>query len=529
MDLYQVELRLLSALVRDRHVVAVALTEGFHPDLLSLPLARRLVRVVLDLHSAPATVLDEPALRARLVDRGLASAEMDRFLAEVLQTPPLGAGEVVAQIDVLKARESRTLLAQVHETLGAFLQQADGPLRDVMDITSEAIHRLLEIQRRRLRRRVLPIAEAFEPLLQTRPDNGTGRLGYSISPFDRLDTLLSGLRRGFYYGLAGAPRRGKTNFALELACHVAANHRIPVLYYTWEQTRRVLAARLIAKEIGVNPAAVLAGADALGPVGPRVQLARGAVARYAPYLHLVEGGRKDTLDRIRAHAHNLMQEFQTNEVVLFFDYLQKIPLPEHLEDWKARTDRISTELAELSLELNCPVVAISPLDKEGCRLDERPGDEADAFNPFNRPTMHHAMGSGDLEYDLDVAMVLAKDWKATADLYQLIEARARAEGFDPGQIPRVDIVNLFVDKNRDAPEAESTTVQYAFFVTLNKFVELDYKHEDEYRPDYHGFAKLQDIYTYLRDLGYGPPREEVGDLRDAVRAQRTAAGGGRQR
>jgi replicative DNA helicase len=217
-----------------------------------------------------------------------------------------------------------------------------------------------------------------------------------------------------------------------------------------------------------------------------------------------------------------MQEFQTQEIAIFFDYLQKIPLPQYMEDWKARTDMISTELAEMSLELNCPIFAISPLDKEGCRLDERPVEETEIFNPFNRPTMHHSMGSGDLEYDLDVAMVLAKDWKATHDLRQLIETRAKGEGIDTEDLPHVDIVNLFIDKNRDAPESPSNIVQYAFFVTLNKFVELDYKLEQEYRPDFHGFSKLQEIYTFLREHGFGPAR-------DLVAAPRGGGNGGGSR
>ena len=133
--------------------------------------------------------------------------------------------------------------------------------------------------------------------------------------------------------------------------------------------------------------------------------------------------------------------------------------------------------------------------------------------------MHHSMGSGDLEYDLDVAMVLAKDWKATNDLRQLIETRAKAENIDTNDLPKIDIVNLFIDKNRDAPEAPSNIVQYAFFVTLNKFVELDYKLEQEYRPDFHGFTKLQEIYAFLRDHGFGPARDLAG-------VQRTGASGG---
>jgi replicative DNA helicase len=511
MDSHHLDTRLLGSFLGDRHLVAVAVAEGFHIGLLESPLARRLAKVILEVHATPGAALDGPAVRTRLLDHGFATPEMERFLQQAQEAPPLDAGEMVAHVDMLKASESLKLLERVYDDIQSFLHRQDHAQGDIVQVTADAIQRLLEIQRKRTRQRVQPIGEAFAPFMAEA--DRTDLLGYSISPFDRLNTLLSGLRRGFYYGLAGAPRRGKTNFLLDLARFVATNHQIPILYYTWEQTRRVLAARLVAKETGISPTSILTGADREGPVAPRVRQVNAALTRYGSHVHLIEAGRQDTLDRIRAHALNVMQEFQTQEIVLLFDYLQKIPLGAYLEDWKARTDRISTDLAELSLELNCPIFAISPLDKEGCRLDERPADEGEIYNPFNRPTMHHSMGSGDLEYDLDVAMVLAKDWRATHDLEQLIETRAAAEGIRAGDLPKVDIVNLFIDKNRDAPEAESNTVQYAFFITLNTLVELDYKLDAEYRPDYHGFSKLRDIYDYLRDHGYAPRRDAAGTPR----------------
>lgn len=529
MELYQLETRLLSGLIRDRHLLTLAINEGFHVDQLVSPQARRLAKVTIDAHATTAA-LDEAGLRAELIERGLLTPEMEQYLASVLLLPPPNAGDLMAYVEDLKARESRDLLARVHEAFGSYLYRPNQGQTDIVQFTTDAIHQLLEIQRRRTRRQVAPISETLGPMIDARPVMTNGILGYSISPFDRLNTLLSGLRRGFYYGLAGAPRRGKTNFALDMAVHVAANHKVPVLFYTWEQTRRVLAARLIAKEVGINPTTILMGSNGDGEsVADKVAAARGALGRYSPYLYLVEAGRKETLDRIRAHAHNLMQEFQTQDIVLFFDYLQKIPLSAHVDDWKARTDMISTALAELSLELNCPVFAISPLDKEGCRLDERPAEETEIFNPFNRPTMHHSMGSGDLEYDLDVAMVLAKDWKATSDLRQLIESRAKAEGFDTRDLPKVDILNLFMDKNRDAPESASNIVQYAFFVTLNKLVELDYKLEQEYRPDYHGFSKLQEIYSFLRDHGFRPQSEALAGPRVGGNGGGSGGSGGRGR
>ncbi|MBI3974803.1 MAG: AAA family ATPase [Armatimonadetes bacterium] len=508
MDYHDIETSLLSGFFRDRQVFTIALNEGFHAELVATPAARRLVKCLFDLYGR-GTAVDDVAVRAYLDDHGLLSPEMVRYLAAVTQRTPPGAGQVVGYLDLLKAREAREMLTRVHEDLGTFLHKGGDRPQDIVQVSSDAVGRLLEIQKRRIRKREAPIGQAFGELIEYAENvEPAAQLGFSIRPFDRLNEILSGLRRGFYYALAGAPRRGKTNFALELATYVAANHRVPVLYYTWEQTRRVLSARLMARQTGLNPTWILSGADTDGrSVAPRLRAAQGEMGRYAPFLYLVEAGRRHTLDRVRVHAYNLMQEFETSDIVIFFDYLQKIPLNEYVDDQRARTDFISTALSEMSLELNCPIFAISPLDKEGCRLDERPADEDEEFSVYNRPTMHHSMGSGDLEYDLDVAMVLAKDWKASYDLSQLLESRARSEGTDPAAMPRVDIVNLFVDKNRDAPETAAYIVQYAFFVTLNKFLEVDYKLEKEYRPDFHGFAKTQEIYAYLREGGYIPTRE----------------------
>jgi len=366
--------------------------------------------------------------------------------------------------------------------------------------TGEVIADLLELQRRRLRKRLVPISDLMSDLIeQVQNPQGQGLLGYSVAPFDRLNHVLSGLRPGFYYGLAGAPRRGKTNLVLQMASYVARNHRIPVLYYSWEQTAKVLGARLLAKELFCNSADLLAGRLERTPqLLANLRRAEEAVFQYAPYFYLIEAGRKDTLDRIKAHAYNVMQEHGTDRILICLDYLQKIPLPHPVEDDKARTDMISSQLAELSLELQAPIVAISPLDKEGCRLDERPAEDD---GPYERPTMHHSVGSGDLEYDLDVAMVLVKDWKATHELREYLESRARQEHVDPDELPRIDVMNLFIDKNRDAPEAESYIIQYAFFITLNTFVELGFKLEKEYRGDYRGFSKIVEMYNVLRETG----------------------------
>lgn len=83
MELYQLETRLLSGLIRDRHLLTLASNEGFHVDQLVSPQARRLAKVTIDAHAATAA-LDEAGLRAELIERGLLTPEMEQYLASVL-------------------------------------------------------------------------------------------------------------------------------------------------------------------------------------------------------------------------------------------------------------------------------------------------------------------------------------------------------------------------------------------------------------------------------------------------------------
>ena len=197
------------------------------------------------------------------------------------------------------------------------------------------------------------------------------------------------------------------------------------------------------------------------------------------------------------------------QTAIFLDYLQKIPLTNAPNDARARIDEISTGLADLSLELACPVFAISSIDKEGCRLDDEPTGEDgyDELRTRPRPTMHNCTGSGDIEYDLDVALILSKDWQATKELEELLRTKY-TEG--RSHATKIDIMVLHIDKNRDAPQEAGQAIQYAFFVHENRFVELDYKSEDQDGPDFHRFAKVQEILSFLSTRGhFGAPRSNA--------------------
>ncbi len=495
----EIELALLSGFMRDRYLLGRASDAGFRFDLMPHALGRNLARILVEISEEKKdTALEPLVVRGLLVERGQMTPEMRKFYDSVVATAEPDAAQVIAYVDLLKARASRLRLVEVGTRISSYLEdREDGA--DVVDFVGSLIPALMEIQQQRLARSTRPAAEvAREIVKEISAGEMASLLGYSIAPFDRLNEVLSGLRRGFYYGLAGAPRRGKTNIALELAATVAADHEIPVLYYSWEQTNRILLARLLGKEMLINPATLLSREASNPRVQERLRTAWPKLEARMGNLFIIEAGRADTVERIKARAHNAMHTFQTGECAIFIDYLQRVPLEEHIQDDKARTDMISAKLADLSLELNCPVFAISPLDKEGCRLDEKPVDEV---SQFARPTMHHSVGSGDLEYDLDVAMVLAKDWVATKNLEDLLKTEARSGRGDPEHLPRIDMLDLHLDKNRDAPDNVASTIQFAFFISLNKFVEVGYKTDEQFTSGFKDFAKMQEIVERLRQDG----------------------------
>ena len=191
-------------------------------------------------------------------------------------------------------------------------------------------------------------------------------------------------------------------------------------------------------------------------------------------MFVIEAGRQDTIERIKAQAYNIMHEFRSNSIAIFFDYLQKIPLGKQYEDIRGQVNEASAQLADLSLELECPVFAISAMDKEGCKLDEKP-PSYDEFSTtyYARPTMHNCVGGGDLEYDLDVALILSKDWVATKNLHDRLQMKDKDSKVP--DLPQIDIINLHIDKNRDSAGRTHQQFNMLFLSTSTNLWKSDTK------------------------------------------------------
>ncbi|HEY5485975.1 MAG TPA: DnaB-like helicase C-terminal domain-containing protein, partial [Candidatus Cryosericum sp.] len=211
---------------------------------------------------------------------------------------------------------------------------------------------------------------------------------------------------------------------------------------------------------------------------------------YMDNFYLFEADRQDTIEHIRSVAYGIMDSHHASHCAIFIDYLQKVPTVNPYASLQKQVDEVSGLIAQLSTELQSPIVAVSSFDKDGCRLDSETSKD--------RPTMFNCTGGGDIEYDADVALIIVKDYHDTAQLEEKIANAVREGGVNPHHIPHFDILNLFIDKNRDAPEGGNIIVQFLFLIEDNQMVELGYKDVDER----YSYAKAGKIFEWLLERGY---------------------------
>ncbi len=492
------EIALLAGIMKDSFVLEALKGKGLISGLFSTRFTRSIYQSILNLReeSPELSGLDKIVLKNKLRQLNLFDASVQNIVEKIVAQPAPAMDQALHYLELMKEQALKRKLKEVAGSIHHYIENpAQNENLNLETFTNKVIQDVRNIQKARTTKRINLVKEEMREIIEDidrREETGEIEIiGYSCEPMHYLNTAISGFRKGFMYAIAGAPRRGKTTFTLELATRVATINKIPVLFFTYEQTKKNLTYRLLAKESRLNP-------DTLQRKKIRSDMIVDAkfvggwtkMQEYMDNFYIIEATKEDTVDRIRSYAYNVMQDFNTEDIMIFVDYIQKMPLSRNYMDEKFKVEEISTELKALSIELNNPIMTISSLSKEGCMIDATPDAE--------RPTMYHCKGSGDLEYDLDCAMIQAKDWGDTRELFQQLQHKAEELGKDTTRIPKVDVVNLYLDKNRDAPEGIFSTIQYLFFIEDNKFIELGPKFDD----DRYRFSKIEELVDKLIEQNF---------------------------
>ncbi|MEI7976599.1 MAG: replicative DNA helicase [Betaproteobacteria bacterium] len=271
--------------------------------------------------------------------------------------------------------------------------------------------------------------------VQEMADNPNDITGVPTGFYD-LDRMTSGLQAGDLVVLAARPSMGKTAFAINIAEHVALNEGLPVAVFSMEMGAAQLAVRVVGS-IGRIDQGHLRTGKLTDEEWPRLT---DAIERLRTVsLHIDETAGL-TSSELRANARRLARRCGKLGLIVV-DYLQLMTGSSGGDGENRATElgEISRGLKMLAKELQCPVIALSQLNRG---VEQRTD---------KRPMMSDLRESGAIEQDADIIMFIYRD-----DYYN-------KDSKDPG------VAEIIIGKQRNGPTG---AVRLTFLKPLTRFESL---------------------------------------------------------
>lgn len=251
--------------------------------------------------------------------------------------------------------------------------------------------------------------------------------------FYDLDRMTSGFQAGDLVILAARPSMGKTALAINIAEHVALNEGLPVAVFSMEMGASQLAIRVVGS-IGRIDQQRLRTGKLKEDEWPRLAEAVEKLRTVSFHIDETPGLMPSVL---RANARRLARK-EGKLGLIVVDYLQLMSGSKSTSDENRATElgEISRGLKMLAKELNCPVIALSQLNRSvETRTDKR-------------PMMSDLRESGAIEQDADVIMFIYRD-----DYYN-------KDSKEPG------IAEILIAKQRNGPTGQ---IKLTFLKNFTRF------------------------------------------------------------
>ncbi|MGB0452682.1 MAG: replicative DNA helicase [Bacteriovoracaceae bacterium] len=206
-----------------------------------------------------------------------------------------------------------------------------------------------------------------------------------------LDKILLGLQPGQLIVLAARPAMGKTALALNFGVNAVETTGLPIAIFSLEMMAEELSMRILTSTAKV-PAAKVRMKDFndtdLRNIGTAVQ----KLSNFPIYIN--DNGGTTVLD-ILSQCRKIKAEEGLGMIII--DYLQLMKSHTGNPSREQQIAEISRSLKSMAKELECPVIALSQLNR---------GVES---RPNKRPNTSDLRESGAIEQDADIVMFIYRD------------------------------------------------------------------------------------------------------------------------
>ena len=213
------------------------------------------------------------------------------------------------------------------------------------------------------------------------------------SGYKDLDALTSGWQKSDLVIVAGRPSMGKTAFAMNLVEHAVLNYDKPVLVFSLEMPSESLIFRLLSS-IGRIDQTKLRTGKLSEDDWPSFNKAAKALKDRPLFI---DDSASISPTEMRARARRVAREHDGQLGMVVVDYLQLMQIKGFSENRVTEISAISRSLKQLAREFDCPVIALSQLNRG---LEQRPN---------KRPVMADLRESGAIEQDADLITFIYRD------------------------------------------------------------------------------------------------------------------------
>jgi replicative DNA helicase len=265
------------------------------------------------------------------------------------------------------------------------------------------------------------------------PQRKPGELLGISTGFRYLDEKLLGMRAGQLIIVAARPGMGKTSFGLNIAVHVAKQVGLPVAIFSFEMLAHELSMRILSHDAKID-SKKLRMKDF-----HEMDLKNLAVSfeKLSSLPIFIEDSGFLTIQDIQSSCRKIRSEHGLGLVLI--DYVQLMKANASIQSREQQISEISRGLKHLAKELECPVMALSQLNRGVESRTEK------------RPMVSDLRESGSLEQDADVVCLIYRD-----DFY-FPESKEKG------------IAEIIIGKNR---AGETGTVKLAWKGSYTSFTNL---------------------------------------------------------
>lgn len=356
------------------------------------------------------------------------------YLGEIMKNTA-SAANIGAYAEIVRERSVlRQLIRVSYEISDTAYQPQGATSNEILDEAERKIFAIAEQQTKGQGPQALrPLLTAAIDRIEQLFSSNDPLTGLSTG-FADMDERTAGLQKADLVIVAARPSMGKTAFAMNLVENVLLGGA-PVLVFSMEMPAGSLVMRMLSSLGRIDQTRVRSG-KLEEEDWPRLT---STMAMLNEQKLFIDDSPGLSPTELRARARRVARENGGVLGMIMVDYLQLMRVPGLENNRVNEISEISRSLKGLAKELNCPVIALSQLNRA---LEQRPN---------KRPVMSDLRESGAIEQDADVIMFIYRD-----------------EVYNP-ESPDKGTAEIIIGKQRNGPIG---TLRLAFQGKYTRFEDL---------------------------------------------------------